>query len=246
MTLRTPPDGEGSTTPIDGVSCPSASLCVVVDEIGDTFTSTDPTNAAAWSQTATGVPDDVSCPSVLLCVAVGNGKIVTSTDPTGGQAAWSSAPAANGGLASLACGSPNLCVADTGTQLLTSTDPAGGAATWMATTPRASGLPIACAGTELCAMADISGKIAVTRDPAAGSASYVSTFADNGPCGTTATVCIGQQVFVDDDHGKRVVDQTTPSAVGPVQPPLSAPALGGNSLTATWFRGGVGRWATLR
>src|SRR5207342_832113 len=76
-----------------GVSCPSTSLCVAVDDEGNVVTSTSPTGGAgAW--TVTGVDGSnefvgVSCPSTSLCVAADfDGNIVTSTDPTGGASKW--------------------------------------------------------------------------------------------------------------------------------------------------------------
>ena len=71
-----------------GVSCPSASLCVAVDDLTSVVTSTNPTGGAgAWTVTnvapAIGLRG-VSCPSVSLCVAVDDsGNVVTSTNPAG-------------------------------------------------------------------------------------------------------------------------------------------------------------------
>ncbi len=73
---------------LNGVSCPSASLCVAVDWSGDVVTSTDPT-AATPTWTIINVDGryhqllGVSCPSTSLCVAGdGGGNVVTSTDPS--------------------------------------------------------------------------------------------------------------------------------------------------------------------
>lgn len=87
---------------LNGISCAGESLCVAVRYEGSVFVSTDPTGgASAWSvgevnegHGATHLTA-VSCPSTILCVAVSGGsnnsnggKVLTSTDPTGGPGTW--------------------------------------------------------------------------------------------------------------------------------------------------------------
>jgi hypothetical protein len=241
ITLKTPVPPGSQSENLSGVACPSTSLCVAIDPSGDVFTSTDPAGGSAtWSKTAT-LPIhllQIACPSASLCVALGgDGEIASSTDPTGAAAAWNIANS-GAGVESLACGSPALCVADGPSQLLTSTD---GASTWTSTPAPVGSLFITCTGDDLCAI-PAGARMFVSATPTAGGPSYTGTLADNGPCGTTATVCIGQQLFVDDDGGKRVAAQSLP---GPTAP-LSAPTLFGNSLTATWSDDGIPQSATLR
>jgi hypothetical protein len=95
VTSTNPTGGAGAWTianvdpgiALRGVSCPSVSLCVAVDELTDVVTTTNPTGGpGAW--TVTVVPAlglrSVSCPSVSLCVAVDDsGNVVTSTNPAG-------------------------------------------------------------------------------------------------------------------------------------------------------------------
>ncbi len=102
-----------------GVSCPSRSLCVAVDESGNILTSTNPTaGAGAQWQTASDVHGNgdlvsVSCaPSSTFCVAVGGKDALWSADPAAGASSWTLAtvdPA--GGLASVSCPTTKLCVA---------------------------------------------------------------------------------------------------------------------------------------
>jgi hypothetical protein len=78
------------------VSCPSASLCVAVDQSGDVVTSTDPAGgASAWhfvNVDGSNPLTAVSCSSETRCVAVdGRGNVIGSDDPTGGPGAWRSA-----------------------------------------------------------------------------------------------------------------------------------------------------------
>ena len=61
------------TTSLHEISCPSASLCVAVDDVGNLVTSTDPSGGAgAWSTPVSigGGLSAVACPSTTLCVAL--------------------------------------------------------------------------------------------------------------------------------------------------------------------------------
>ena len=90
----TGPWSQASVAPSDlhSVSCPTTTLCVGVGN-GDAV-STNPAGGV-WepeSIDALGTPSSVACPSASLCVAADStGHILTSTDPAGGPAAWSSA-----------------------------------------------------------------------------------------------------------------------------------------------------------
>src|SRR5439155_4222284 len=97
LTSTNPTGGEGAwaIAPIDGqltdprslgevvtaISCPTTSLCVAVDNIGNVITSTNPGGGAqAWNAVAVDAPHallGVSCPTVTRCVAVdGSGDVV--------------------------------------------------------------------------------------------------------------------------------------------------------------------------
>ena len=104
----------------------------------------------AQSQTRTtgSVLTTVSCPSISMCVAGDyTGNILTSTDPTGGKRAWTTAPADQGGLPAhhldvVSCPSVSLCVAgDNNGDVLTSTDPTGGANAWSSASVDVPGCP---------------------------------------------------------------------------------------------------------
>jgi hypothetical protein len=100
------------------VSCPKTSLCVMADEAGNVFTSTNPTGGGATWKETTGVDPggqfaSISCAAgTSFCVAVGKTVAAWSSNPTGGKSAWSKAtvdPA--GSLFSVSCPSSKLCVA---------------------------------------------------------------------------------------------------------------------------------------
>jgi hypothetical protein len=110
----------GDHADLEGVSCPSASLCVAVDDAGDVLTSTDPAGGtSAWKLVRVPGLDQsspgnaaVSCPSVSACFAIENGTIVTSTNPAGGSSAWTASNVAASSVdVALSCASPQVCIA---------------------------------------------------------------------------------------------------------------------------------------
>jgi hypothetical protein len=81
---------------INGIACPSLTLCVAVDDAGNVVTSTDPSGgAAAWSVASIDAGrslNAVSCSSVSQCVAVDDaGNELNSINPAGGATAWTGA-----------------------------------------------------------------------------------------------------------------------------------------------------------
>lgn len=132
----------GGANSLNGISCPSVSLCVT-GNAGQIITSTNPAGgAASWSAAAagTGLPvTSVSCPAVSVCAAFdNNADAMISTDPTGGAAAWSfenlipfDSPAdpdkigdGINGTFGLSCPTTTLCaVAGQDYRVLTSVDP---------------------------------------------------------------------------------------------------------------------------
>jgi hypothetical protein len=124
------PAGPGLLT---GVSCPTTGLCVTANA-GAMVTSTSPTSGA-WNGVAGGTGltvMGVSCPSTSACAAVdNNADAITSTNPTGGAAAWSSvnvipvATAVHGNAFNgISCPTEKLCLAvGTNRQLIFSTEP---------------------------------------------------------------------------------------------------------------------------
>src|SRR5487761_1214716 len=151
---------------LGGVSCPSASFCVAVDQDGSVLTSTDPSGgSSAWTESAvtSGALNSVSCPTTGLCVAVGGGgtngdDIFASTNPMGGSAAWSNAISLDGAVwISIACPTSALCVAVGGGQIAVSSDPGSIDPKWavilIANFPATSNVTftaVSCPTTTLC------------------------------------------------------------------------------------------------
>ena len=124
-----------------GVSCPSTSLCLAVDAVGNVLASDDPAGGAAvWTITHADTNRSygcsggglacqpplvgISCPSIALCAAVDfSGNVLTSHTPTS-PGAWTSVSVHDGGLGSLwgiSCPALGFCatVDGTGGQVIT-------------------------------------------------------------------------------------------------------------------------------
>jgi hypothetical protein len=166
----------GEYTGLGLLSCPSSQLCVGAASVSvpggnpssNIFTSTDPTGgASAWTTTSLGQTyvSDLNCPSVSLCIAGGayvnsqNQSVqmqLTSTDPTGGSAAWQLAESAHPIDGAIACPTASECFAfpSAGNQMLTSTDPAGGPSTWQESAGPAQYSTVSCPATTLCVAAN--------------------------------------------------------------------------------------------
>jgi hypothetical protein len=185
--------GTANSGGIQALSCPSVSLCVAFDDLGNLVTSTKPADVASWRvrklPAARGLyPSGVSCPSVSLCVAAegsnyGAGRIILSTAPANGATAWHvERVGAETAPASIACPSAALCVVgEYDGNLVTSTNPAGGAATWRAAHvdstktvagDRAALLGVACPSVSLCVAVDDAGNVLSSTNPAGGSAAW--------------------------------------------------------------------------
>jgi hypothetical protein len=147
-----------------GVSCPSESLCVAVDSVGNVLTSTNPAGAPAkW--TVRSVDGDaifaVSCASESLCVAVdAGGNILTSTNASEQSPTWTIAYHVDTHtLNSVSCVLPSTCVAvDSAGDVVSSTDPAGGASAWTVTNVSQQQLyGVSCVSLSFCVAVDEAG-----------------------------------------------------------------------------------------
>ena len=162
----------------------------------------------------------ISCPSAVLCVAGDDaGNILSSTNPGGGRAAWSSAAVDvhTGGqfsIEGLSCPSTTLCVAvDEGGGVLTSINPTGGAAAWTraAVDAGASGLSgIACPSVSSCVAVDGDGKAFASASPAGGAATWVSEDID-GTNSLSSVSCPTTSFCAAVDDKGNVLTATAPS-----------------------------------
>jgi hypothetical protein len=172
-----------------GISCPTASRCVAGGAGNTILSSDDPTaGAAGWSLANLGAGEQgpyfspsrqiraVDCPTVGFCVGVSyEGLIYTSTNPTGGEGAWSAADLTPEGpnihMYGVSCPAADLCVATTtGGKILTSTNPAGGTGAWTVAQldPSLNLRGISCASPGLCVAVGDEGEIISSTQPLGG------------------------------------------------------------------------------
>jgi hypothetical protein len=166
---------------VNGVSCPSPSLCVGVASAGKIVTSTDPSSGTAtWSVTQLGQPLEltgVSCPSEGFCAAVSKeGGIVTSTNPAGGAATWSAPATGFGELLGVSCPSPTLCVTGNSADIYVSTN-AAAPSSWKPT-PDVTPLPImafSCPTNAACAAVNNNADVITSTNPTGGTGAWSFT-----------------------------------------------------------------------
>ncbi|MFZ0381759.1 MAG: hypothetical protein WCD11_11310 [Solirubrobacteraceae bacterium] len=165
-----------------------ASLCVAGTSDGEVSTTTGAAQGASaiWTSPLLVAPGEnpvllfsQSCPSSGLCVGSdGAGRILTSTNPTGGAGAWgSSVVDPNGsGIFNLACASSSACVAfDDNGSVLTSSNPSGGGSTWSApsTSVDANGISaLVCPSAGVCVATDFNGNVLTSSTPPFTAASW--------------------------------------------------------------------------
>lgn len=210
---------------MEGVACPSRSLCVAFDSGGNVLTSTDPTGgASAW--TLTHVDDiigdqfllaggyGVSCTTRALCVAFdSDGNVVTSTDPTAGAGAWSVEWIdGSNALSGISCPSRTCIAVDADGNVLTSSDPARGPGTWSVNPVDGAGLSgVSCPSSSLCVAVDGAGDVVTSVAPTAGAHAWTVTNVD-GLNALSAVSCPSTSLCVAVDRAGNVVSSTDPGA----------------------------------
>jgi hypothetical protein len=178
---------------LQGVSCPSTTLCVAVSAGGDLLSSVDPT-AGSWSTAGKVFSSPgfglggVACATASLCVAVDGGtQIATSTDPAAGV--WSvTTVSGSDQLDSVSCPSASLCViGDFDGGVLTATSPAAGASAYTDTdltgdvnapNTQFTLLSVSCASATECVASDDNGDLIATNDPAGGASAWSAAHVD--------------------------------------------------------------------
>src|SRR4051812_1005390 len=133
-------------------------------------------------------PEDVvlsvSCAGPRLCVAVDNlGKVMTSTHPTGGAAAWSRASLDDHWFNSVSCPTKSLCVAvDNAGDVATSVYPQGGSLAWQMATidPGHRLFRVSCTPQSVCFAVDFSGNVFASENPTGGAGAWRTTHIGTG------------------------------------------------------------------
>jgi hypothetical protein len=210
------PPGSGSVALDGDITCPSPSLCFATDGFGRVFTSTDPA-AGAWAVTDVPGLSALSCPSVSLCVGVGGEFVYTSTNPTGGAAAWTPA-LLHPGLTEIACPSTALCVAtDTTGNVWTSTEPTAGAAAWTSANVDGGNRLgyISCPSTSLCVAVDSNGNAVTSTNPGGDAAAWQVHTLTGRTDAIVSVSCPSASLCVGLENGGDVFTSTNPSGAGP-------------------------------
>ena len=208
---------------LDGISCPSVSLCVAVDQAGNAVTSTNPTGGtSAWQVSAVDSAPygllHVSCPTVSLCVATDNvGNVATSANPAGGTDAWTKIAVDDGKpLNGVSCPTASSCLAvDSYGDVITSSDPTGGASSWTVRNVDGNSAlsDVSCPTSSFCAAPDSAGNVITSTDPTATGATWTAAHVDaDNAAGRiscpTATLCVAV------DNEGNVITSTNPTGAG--------------------------------
>ena len=187
----------------NGVSCPTVTLCAIVDSNGNIVTSTHPfTSTSGWRVThipiqsapasgacGLGGPPDfcfagITCPAATLCVAVG------SYDP----------PALGAGAAGPITGG-----------IMTSTTPTGGAQAWSLTDAESGTVidDVSCPSIALCVAVDSDGSVLVSTTPTTPS-SWTTARIDGGRS-LEAISCPSTKLCVAVDNSGNAMASTKPA-----------------------------------
>jgi hypothetical protein len=207
-----------------------------------------PSAAQASSWSVTRLSDDeisgplfaMSCPTTGLCLAGGSGNLIaSSTNPTGGRAAWKvvhpggaqEVPTGTpfGGPASAAstspseqirgisCPSTGLCVAASFQgKLLVSQNPTGDVGAWNVTwlepekAPHVHLTGVSCPTTGLCVAVAYAGQIAYSTNPAGGSPAWTVVKLET-PYDLRGISCASASLCVAVDNEGHLVSSTEPT-----------------------------------
>jgi hypothetical protein len=209
----------------------------------------------------------VSCVGASFCVAVDVvGNVITSTNPTGGAAAWTVTNVDGGrNIRAVSCPATNFCVAvDLSGNAITSTNPTGGKGAWtVANVHNPIGMnAISCPSTTLCVATDEGFNVVTSTNPTGGAVAWSSATIDSGRFNfLDAVSCPSASLCVAADQGGNVITSTNPTggaaawtranvdgfnSVNGVSCPATnlcvAVDSSGNVLTSTNPTGGAAAW----
>jgi hypothetical protein len=183
---------------LNGISCPSTTLCVTDDGIGNGFFTTNPTAATpAWTQTTVEKPHsalggEIACPSAKLCViASENGTVAVTSTPMAVSHPWAVAKI-TGQFGSLTCPTVKLCVAGASSgSVWVSRHPAASKSAWKQVKVNGVGVgaleAASCASTKLCAVVSYNGNVILSKDPTASKPKWTLSVA--GSTGMSGIAC---------------------------------------------------------
>ena len=208
------------THALNGISCPSTSLCVAVDSNGSIEFSTTPMTGP-WTPllidgTGTTALNAISCPTSGFCAAVDvTGNVLVSTAPT--TTTWTkTALTSSASLKAISCNSSGLCVATASDGSVWATANATTAPVTWSQTPleTTAGNAVSCSNTGLCVLADATGTVFATDTPTAGRPNWTASGIDAGHA-LTGVSCLdgGLCIAVDAIGSAFAATVPAPSAV---------------------------------
>jgi hypothetical protein len=167
------------------ISCPTSSVCGVVDTSGNLISSTNATGGAgAWTVRQIdpgGDLVDISCPSRASCYAVdATGNVLKAIAPSTSTTAAVDEPWTpmkvdpSGNLMSIDCVQGDCFATDYQGNIFSSSDPAGGASSWKSiTVPDGEALTdISCPATTFCVAVGARGGAWVSTNPTGGAGAW--------------------------------------------------------------------------
>lgn len=197
----------GERGELTSVACPSTTLCVAVDQLGNAFVSTQPAGGAKhWRtvhldtgprpQHVTPAFNDVACIPPSFCFTSDTvGNLFTSTNPVGGATTWM---LMSGFIEAASCPTKFFCLAIISGNLATSADPTSPERTWVPVgidTTEGLYQPY-CKSPSLCIVSGTSGNVAISTNPTGGAAAWSIVHIDKntqylqGPSCASITLCV--------------------------------------------------------
>jgi uncharacterized repeat protein (TIGR02543 family) len=219
-----------STTAVQGISCPSTTLCVAGDNVGNSVTSTNPTGTATdWhvgsADPFAGTLLGMTCQSTTFCMAVDlKGDIVYSTDPTGTWKTSFDATVPQHQLSSVACPTTSHCIAsdDQGAVMTSTSQPSSNSSLWTLTGVDGSNVirGVSCPSLTFCAAVDQGGNVLASTNPTGGASAWSAGSVDYGKSGAVhlfdvigGIACASSSLCAGADEGGNVIASTQPTVL---------------------------------
>ncbi len=231
---------------LHAVSCPSASLCVGVDNGGGADATTDASAATpTWgpheAMDATRTLNSISCVAgTTTCAAVDqSGYVIVTSDAGSSNPTWSQPDLidSGNGLNSISCASTSLCATtDNDGNAFTSTDPFASSPTWHKQTNVDPGYnleSVSCVmsgpTTGYCVAVTSNGYAVITDDPADTSPTWTPSPAAIDAADLTSVSCVSTTLCVAVGNNGSAVETTDPTDPAPMWS-AAAPIDGTNTL----------------
>jgi hypothetical protein len=186
---------------LTSVSCPSTTLCVAVDGVGQVLATHQPLGGG-WSGLSIDAGkrlSGVSCASESLCVAVDTaGNALVSSNPGSPLPSWTASSIDPGNaLQGISCAASACVAVDGAGNVLASGNPAA-AGTWRRrpADPALALTAVSCTSSPSCLGVDASGNAIASGDPVASAPTWSSTPIDGRPGGLTGVSCASSGLCV--------------------------------------------------